>query len=253
VTGVEAPPSPHGGASVTGVPSPAGPSSPLDPGAGDTTCLIIIPRLGRPHNVQPLLDSVEAATPEPHRVVFVISEPDDHYEGVDELWCDERTWAHKINHAYRNSTEPFLFCGADDLRFHPGWLSECLAAVAAGFDVVGTDDMGNRTGVVTHPFVTRRYADLYGTVDGPGAVVCDEYPHQFVDNEFTITAAAREALTYRPGARVEHLHPFWSKGEWDPVYEEGHGRWAESEAVFKRRLPHIEAMLRREGRPVTLH
>lgn len=231
------------------VPAPA--SSPWA-GGGDPTCLIIIPRLGRPERVQPLLDSVHAATPLPHRVVFVISDPADHVDGVDELLCPERSWAHKINWAYRNSTEPFLFCGADDLHFHPGWLEECLAAVAAGFDVVGVDDLGNRSGVVTHPFVTRRYADLQGTVDGPGAVVCDEYPHQFVDNEFTITAAAREVLSYRPGAVVEHLHPYWRKGEWDATYEVGHGLWAESEAVFKRRLPHIEEMLRREGRSVRL-
>jgi hypothetical protein len=124
-------------------------------------------------------------------------------------------YAMKINHAYRNSSEPLLFLGAIDLRFHPGWLDACLAKLADGIGVVGTRDLCNpRTDTgdtSTHSLVTRDYADKFGTIDQSGRILHEGYAHEYVDDELVGTAKARGAYAHAYDAVVEHLH--WTNGQ----------------------------------------
>lgn len=210
--------------------------------------LIIVPVLGRPHRVAPLLESIEEATPEPHKVVFVVTRGDQAEvsaivdSGVD--WVVMRPqargdYARKINYAYELSEQPFLFCGADDLKFHPGWLSNALDKMTDGIGVVGTNDLGNPRVLhgkhATHSLVSRAYADEYGTIDQPGKILHDGYWHEMVDDELVETAKKRKAWAFAKNSVVEHLHPFFDKAPTDRLYDQFPQRMIQGRAVYKSR------------------
>ena len=209
---------------------------------------ILVPALRRPHRVAPLLENVAKATAVPHRVVFICS-PEDEAEqaavvaaGADMLVldrpCGAGDYARKINHGHRNTTESFLLFGADDLRFRSSWFERAVERMVGHVGVVGTNDLGNSKVIAgehaTHPLVARWYADL-GTVDDPAGPLHEGYDHNFVDNEFVETAKARQAWAFAPDSVVEHLHPSWSKADWDDVYERGQSGWHTDRRLFTKR------------------
>ena len=215
----------------------------------DGRTLIVIPVLRRPRNVAPLVESIEANTPEPHRTLFVASPgDDDEYEAVRvagaELLIISRPptrgdWARKVNAAYRRSDEPFLFLGADDLRFHPGWLTAALSCLGPGIGVVGTNDLSSPRVMsgqhATHFLVTREYADRFGTLDGPRQVAVERYRHEYVDDELIGTARKRGAYAFAASSHVEHMHPAWGKAETDPLYDAQQARMRGDRMLFLRR------------------
>lgn len=149
-------------------------------------------------------------------------------------------YARKVNTAYRATTEPYLFMGADDLHFHPGWLSAALARLKdPHVGVVGTNDLGNPRVIrgvhSTHSLVTRAYADKYGTIDEAGKVLCELYWHEYVDDEFVETSWKRKAWAFAHESVVEHMHPSWGKGETDALYEENAVRMRVGKRLFLRR------------------
>lgn len=202
---------------------------------------VIVPVLGRPANAQPLVQNLLATAPDAW-LLFMCSPDDIAQIDACELACSApRTkfavvpweagpgdYAAKINLAYRNTAQvEMVLLGADDIRFHPGWL-EAVEAVAAKYDcgVVGTNDMGNPEVLAgrhsTHPVVRRCYIDRYGGVVGePGVVYHEGYDHQMVDNELVATAQARGCYAHAHDARVEHLHYLWRKSQRDSTYEKG--------------------------------
>lgn len=209
--------------------------------------VIIVPMLGRPHHVPPLLESIHATTPDP-RVLFVVS-PNDHqvHAEIDRAGCERITvaytpigdYARKINTGYLHTTEPLLFLGASDLRFHPGWYEAAVSRLAPGVGVVGTNDLGSQRVIngdhSTHSLVTRRYVDDHGTVDQPHRVLCELYWHEYVDDEFIETAKHRGAFVAAHDSVVEHLHPNWGKGEDDATYAAQRARMARGVRIFRRR------------------
>ncbi len=211
----------------------------------------MIPVLGRPHRVEPLLASLIAATPEPHRVLFVGTLGDD-----DELAAVRATgadlavippnmrgdYAVKVNHAYRTTREPFLFLGADDLDFRPGWLTAALRLMDdPKIGVVGTNDLGNKRVMEgrhsTHSLVRRTYVDRFGTIDEPRKVLHEGYPHEYVDDEFVETARHRDAFAMALDSEVEHLHPCWNKAAMDDLYAQHARRMKLGRKVYWRRSP----------------
>jgi hypothetical protein len=219
--------------------------------------LIAVPVLRRPHRVVPLLQSIRSATSEPYRVVFIGNAGDDgeldtvRAAGADLLVqpyahdpADWRTrpgeWARKLNRAYRESDEPLIFCGADDLHFHPGWADAVRrCAERPGVGVIGTNDLTN-PGVMagefsTHPVVVRSYADEFGTIDEPGVMLHEGYPHEWVDRELAETAKARGAWAFAAGAHVEHLHATVGKAPMDPLYSQQRRRMVAGKLLFDQR------------------
>lgn len=219
---------------------------------------ILVPVLGRPHRVRPLLESIEAATPDPHRVLFIASPGDvEEHEAVRDAGGDllvvdwepgPGDYARKINAGYRHTSDELLFLAADDLHFHPGWLEAATAELADGVHVVGTDDMGNPDVMKglhsTHTLVTRVYCDQVGTLDRRGQVLVECYPHEFVDNELVATAQARNTWAFAAAAKVEHLHPHWGKADTDVLYDAQPDRMRAGRRVWQRRQP----LIRRESR-----
>ena len=209
----------------------------------DERLLIIVPVLRRPHKVQPLLDSIAAATPQPYRVIFV-ADPDDREEidaikaaNGEVLVCDGN-YAKKINSVVAFSDEPFIFLGADDLEFHEGWLEAAKRKMKDQIGVVGTNDLGNKRVMrgqhATHSLVSRAYADR-GTIDERDKLLHEAYPHEFVDDEFIQTAKKRKAFAFARDSIVEHMHPLWNKGEWDDLYRAQRNRMRAGHKIYTKR------------------
>lgn len=209
--------------------------------------VVVIPVLRRPHRVRPLLANIEHATPEPHTVLFVADADD-----WDELAALDKEHAHyittparppnypaKVNLAFAETTEPFLFLAADDLHFHYGWLSTALRYMSEGVGVVGTNDGGVNRRVAagqhsTHSLIRRAYVDEYGaTFDrAPGVLVHEGYGHTYVDDELVQCAQASNVYAHASDCVVEHLHPFADKAELDGVYRLARRSIPEDKALF---------------------
>lgn len=212
--------------------------------------VLIIPMLTREHRVDPLIDSIRAATTVEHTILFVCTQGDqaviDAVEARPDVQFDviapnERgDYAKKINHGYSITDEPFLFLGADDLRFHRGWFEIARKAMSRpGIGVVGTQDRANqrvRQGRhATHSLVSREYVDLFGTIDEDGKVLHEGYLHEFVDDEFVETAKKRKAFAFEHRSVVEHLHPTVGKAPWDPMYKAQESRMRVDRRLFTER------------------
>jgi hypothetical protein len=200
--------------------------------------------LGRPHHVLPLLATIDATTPG-CQVVFLTTPGDDDVVAAVDATGRERIeverqpvgdYARKIQAGYELTANPLIFTGASDIAFHPGWFEAATKRLTPGIGVVGTNDLGNPEVLAgrhaTHFLVTRTYADEYGTIDGPGAIFYDGYPHEFVDNELIGTAMHRGAYAMAPDSLVEHLHPHWGKGVSDDLYDAQPIRMSIGRSIF---------------------
>lgn len=210
-----------------------------------TDLAILVPVLGRPHRVAPLLLSIAASTPEPYRVLF-ICDPDDTpmiaaVAEADADWIEiAGNYAEKINAGVEATDESLIFCGADDLDFHPGWLEAAQAELAPEVGVVGTQDLCNQRVIrgehSTHSLLTREYAEMPLIDGGPGPL-CPLYEHEFVDDELVGTAKKRGAFAFAHEAIVEHLHPDANKAPMDPLYAAQGARMRRSRRTFNQRQP----------------
>lgn len=211
----------------------------LAPAFGDQTIpppatAILIPTYGRADKLAHVVADVHENTPELHHV-YVIAESDDTatIEAAEKLDCtlivNERSpsYAGAINTGVNKTSEPLIFCAADDLHFHPGWLTTAAAQMVGPIRVVGTNDLFNPAVLArqhaTHFLVDRRYiTDPGGVADqDPGVLLYEGYDHNYCDTEFIATARAR--LVFRPCLQsiVEHLHPLAGKADQDATYERG--------------------------------
>lgn len=195
---------------------------------------IIVPVLRRPQNVEFLMNSVANNTSKPYRLLFIAS-PGDRREisalekaNADFLVMGQKfegkgDYARKINFGFQSTDEPYVFLGADDLRFHDSWFENALKYFTDKIEVVGTNDLGNSRVIngqhATHSLVKRSYIDGYGTIDERGKVLHEGYTHNFCDDEFVGTAKLRNAWAFAHDSVVEHMHPFWGKAVTDDVYK----------------------------------
>jgi hypothetical protein len=125
-----------------------------------------------------------------------------------------RNYSGAANTGYRQTEAPYLFAGADDIRFGPDWDTNALERMDDWVMVVGTNDGLNPyvgQGLhATHYLIDRRYLDqIGGTVDGgPGSFLHEGYGHQYTDTEFIGTAKARARFRPCLDSTVEHLHAY---------------------------------------------
>ena len=210
--------------------------------------VIVVPMLGRAHRVRPLLNSIEFTAPG-CRVLFMLTDGDTEViaavraaggEHVTLPPCRVGDYQRKINAGYRATVEPLIFCGADDLLFHPGWFAAAVAYLDGTAGVVGTNDLGSSRVMAgehaTHSLVTRTYADTFGTIDGGGGQILHEgYPHEFCDDELVATAKKRGAWRFAADSHVEHLHPNWGKAPTDRTYQRQAARMRTGRRLFKSR------------------
>jgi hypothetical protein len=219
----------------------------------DAATLIVIPVLARPQNAAKVVHSIADGTAgEPHRVLFVANANDREeiaackatgadllvmsYANAPRMWrAVVGDWAKKINRALAESTEPLIFTGADDLLFHPGWLTAAKAQLKPGIGLVGTNDLGSPRVMAglhaTHLLAARWYAE-HACVDGCGTFLPECYPHEFTDDEAVETAKWRGAWAFAFDAHVEHLHPNWGKAKQHPIYRLQRQRMSAGRALY---------------------
>lgn len=219
------------------------------------TVTALIPVLSRPHRVLPLLESFDLSMKLEENVeasmLFLLSPGD-----VEEMhavrnagaWRIVVPWrngpgdyARKVNWGARATTADWLFTGADDLVFHPGWFRAALSAhIKTGCLVVGTNDLMNpsvtKGQASTHSLVHRSYLDR-AVVDKPGDLLCELYAHNCVDSELVETARANHMFVAARDSRVEHLHPTWKRAPDDAVYRKGRSQHHRDRRLFNSRRP----------------
>ena len=121
-----------------------------------------------------------------------------------------------------------------------GWWQEAAKVASDGISVIGTQNMLNE-GVLrgehsTHTFFRRSYVEEQGLIDGTlGKVLCEEYVHEFVDNEAVETAKSRGVFSFCHTSVVEHLHPNAGKATSDSMYEDAARRTEISYETFAKR------------------
>jgi hypothetical protein len=215
-------------------------------GYTDADLVILVPMLGRPQHVAPLLATIEATVPNAE-VLFLCSPQD--WAVLDEIKSADRSYvevpyypvgdyARKINRGVFATTHSLIFLGASDLAFYPNWFEHAIEHLHPGIGVVGTNDLGNARVIAgthsTHSLVTREYAAL-GTIDAREKLLHEGYHHEFVDDEFIETARFRQAFEMAPESIVEHLHPNWGKATTDPLYDQQRRRMAYGHRLYNHR------------------
>lgn len=207
------------------------------------TVAILVPVLGRPHSVVPLIESIEAATTVAHRIIFIADAYDTAQkravrESAADLLIVDGGYGVKINAGIRATAEPFVFMAADDLRFHSGWFEAAHKLMDDRTGVVGTNDLCNRrvtSGVhATHSLVARSYCSR-GAIDNPDAVLHEGYDHSFVDDEFVSTAKHRKAFAMALDSIVEHRHPMNDTAADDDTYRKGRAQFRQDKRLFQHR------------------
>lgn len=208
--------------------------------------VIVVPMLGRAHRVEPLLESIRATCSA--RVLFALTPGDASVFDAVALAGEEHVtvarepvgdYQRKINQGIAATTEPLIFTGADDLRFHAGWFEAAVARMTGRVGVVGTNDLCNprvmRGEHATHMLVSRAYVERFGTIDEPGKFLHEGYPHEMCDDEAVGTARKRRAWAFAGDSHVEHLHPMVGKAPMDPMYAEQPRRMRLGRSLYQRR------------------
>ena len=207
-------------------------------------CVVLVPMLGRPGSVAPLLESLARSTPDAV-ALFIVSEADTavvdataHVRRLVVPGRDRGDYPAKINAGCRATDEPLILLGASDIRFRAGWLEACLREVENGAQVVGTNDLGNPRTMSgehsTHTLITREYAAL-PCLDGSPGPLFEGYWHEYCDDELVATAKRRRVWAHAPDAHVEHLHWTWGKRERDATDRDYLRRFRESGRTYRRR------------------
>lgn len=205
----------------------------------------LVPVLARPHRVAPLLDAIEATTPGA-RVLFLADDYDrPEHEAIErelgregvrvELDTRGGNYATKINSGVELTDEPLIFTAADDLDPQAGWFEAAQAALVHGAQVVGVNDLIERSRHhATHFLLTRAYAEQ-PAIDGTRGPFFEGYSHWYCDDELLATARKRGVYAYAPDAEVLHLHPMAGRAEDDATYEKGRQRARRDRRLFAER------------------
>jgi hypothetical protein len=148
-------------------------------------------------------------------------------------------YARKVNQAADAIMADWYLTGADDLRFHPGWLRAAIDRHAkTGALVIGTNDLHNPSVVrgmyATHLLVHRDYM-ARGTWDEPGKILHEGYHHNCVDTELVETAKVRGTYAFARESHIEHLHPIFKGAPDDSTYRLGRAHHAEDKALLRER------------------
>lgn len=206
--------------------------------------VILVPVLGRPGNVAPLLDSIARVTRTAWRTLFIVDPGDTAERDAvaaaegEQLVCSG-SYARKINYGIRATTEPLIFLAADDLHFQPRWLDEACARLTPPVQVVGVNDCirrrHSRRGHATHFLMTRDYANQ-PTIDGQPGPLYQGYAHNFVDDELIATARKRGVYAYAPESVVEHRHPMMGTAPDDDTYQRGRARFDRDRRLHQERI-----------------
>lgn len=192
---------------------------------------LFIPTRKRPSNVHRLLKSIAETASHPERLTTWLYIDDDDTETQEavpsfrvecptirlQCCCGPRlTLANTYNVLYTHSGASLMFSGADDIVFKtPGWDEMVEAEYDATPDdilLVYGDDCLQREKLCTHPFISRRGAEVagyfYPVTDGVS--LTDIWVYYLYRNI--------GRLKYCPDIVIEHLHWLRQKAPYDETY-----------------------------------
>jgi glycosyltransferase involved in cell wall biosynthesis len=226
----------------------------------DYELAVLIPVLNRPHRIPIVAANLFDVSPSAHTVFIVdlrakddlamwraLNEVNEEYDNIDFVVVHDPcpavgNYAKKINKAYKYVSAEWIFTGADDLHWHPGWW-EATAEYRSdpNVGVIGTNDLGHPRvrdlhETATHSLVSSAYIRILGaTLDEPGKIIHEGYVHEFIDDELVGVAKMRKVWAFAARSYVEHMHPIWGKGNWDDSYNDQGRRMNESRAYYAER------------------
>lgn len=177
---------------------------------------ILIP-LMRPHRIAPLVENIQETTEPCNIVVIATGECADAARDLPVTLIEDEggTYPIRINRAFHETTEPYLFLGADDLVHEPQWFENAMRVMEQGYSVVATNDRYNAAGV--HFLVERGYINSFGGYrDGQGDVLYPKLAHCYCDDALRETAKHRGKFAHATDAFVAHR-----RESGDPIYELG--------------------------------
>lgn len=198
---------------------------------------IFVPSLDRPHRLKSLVENIRRTTPE-HKIYFVISD-DESANILDDLgvsfWRDKGgTWIERNNFLLKETDEPYIFLGSDDLLFHGSWFEDAMKVMGEVDGVVPVNDLNNPHG--TSALVSRNYInELSGCVDYKDVIACPEYHHNYADTELFKTAESRKRFAYAEDSVVEHMHWEAKKNSRDDTYNKSLAFSEEDRKTFESR------------------
>jgi hypothetical protein len=213
-------------------------AAPVQRELGGVSTAILIPAM-RPEKAMALYRNIEETTPEPHAIYWAIDPaagfPDLQTYSPNTVMSDNGdTWGHRLNALFNLTTEPYIFTGADDVRFHPGWLYEAMLPMKSVDGVVAVCDGLNPKGTLS--LVSRNYINQEsGCVDVPGVIIYPGYHHFFSETELFCTAESRGRFAYAANSMVEHYHHVNNKAPFDAVYALGGSKGLEDEYLYNSR------------------
>lgn len=214
---------------------------------------IVTPTLWRSSRLEQYVANVHANTTVDHVLTFAVEDDDPKTLAVlDRLAAHDptvryirNTGTKNVHGAYNTAiaevTAPYWFASGDDVNFHPGWDTACLALMVDPVKVVGTNDLLNRNVLngqtATHFLVDTRYiAELGGTFDEtPGIAAFEGYGHDYFDTELVEVAKSRDAFAPCLEAVVEHMHYLIGKAVKDATYERNVAAAGGDSRIFTRR------------------
>jgi hypothetical protein len=191
----------------------------------------------RPQNLASVVQSIQESTEDYSVVIMAAGESAGAARSLPVALIEDNggTWPQRINVGYRATTEPYIFTGADDLYFLPGWLDAAMIAMnQIGDGVVGVNDGMNMAGV--HFLVSRAYVETFGSVlDDTGTVASEAYVHSYCDDELRETAKFHGKWAFCMNSVVEHRHCGNGKAPHDATYAAGEASMATGYATFASR------------------
>lgn len=185
---------------------------------------ILIPTVDRLENIKKCVQSIIDNTVLPYEI-YVMTK---HKPIID--WCRDREivvfedesddirYNTRINHMYRETQEPYLFTGSDDVIFEKGWLEGLMGGIGKGYAVIGANDGYNP--MSTNFLIKREYIEKQsGCLDTLNVIFYPKYQHNFVDVELLSTAKKRNQYVQVVNAKVTHHH--WRKdpSKYDKTYQ----------------------------------
>lgn len=218
---------------------------------------IFIPTFRRSYKLLDYIGHVREVTPLARHIVCIVERDDmDSYHiargagAIVVINHRSPSYAGSINSAWECLQPDMFFCGADDLRFNPGWLEEALANVTTADHpfhqdtpvVIGTNDIHNqevaRGEHATHYLVSKGYIEHFGgVIDKSAPVLYEGYDHNWTDREFIGTAKLHGSFLPCLTSVVEHLHFTFGLSQMDDTYQKTRRAVDQDQQLYEQRRP----------------
>jgi len=202
---------------------------------------VVIPSRERPDRLRKCVEQLQLVSPEVE--IVVVADDDDEATALvaKDMGCVLVVNSlplgpvHCWNLGAAVATGEAFVLGADDIKFHEGWLQAALVGLAKlnWCGLVAFNDLSPQAGnLATHYLISKNYA----ANDWGGVLAIPSYYQYFCDNEATVRAQRDSCFYYAEDAVVEHLHWMWGKSEGDTTYERGQPHYDEGKEIFEERL-----------------